>query len=170
MNDAPNGGETDPRALELGARVQALEDPEEPLRVAHVEADAVVADEQYRLGPLAPGADLDSCLGPRAGVLRGIPDQVLEHEPQELRIALHFGEIADLPGDVPPGGLGLEDPPHLPHQACQVHPGAPELRAPDPREREEVIDERVHLLRGSENCGEVAPPGLIQAGLEVFRE
>jgi hypothetical protein len=61
----------------------------------------------------ATASHLDAGLGPRAGVFEGVADEVLEHQPQE---------IADPPIDAPPGGLGLEDRQHLPHQACQIHP------------------------------------------------
>ena len=50
---ALHGGEADARALELGGVVQALEGAEELVGVGHVEARAVVADEEDGLAARA---------------------------------------------------------------------------------------------------------------------
>ncbi|MCY1546794.1 hypothetical protein D9M68_828090 [compost metagenome] len=69
-------GQTDPGALEILAAVQAFEDAEQLVGVAHVEADAVVAHKDDRLifvtGLLGQTADLDGRLLTRLGELQGV--------------------------------------------------------------------------------------------------
>ena len=93
VDDALDVGEPDARALELGAAVQALEDAEEPVHVAHVETYAVVSDRKDDLMAVAGCANFDSGPTIRAGVLEGIADEVLEHEPHELRVSLRRGQL-----------------------------------------------------------------------------
>src|SRR5262249_11863644 len=60
MDDPLHGGKADSSAFESVGPVETLEDPEELVHVSHVEADAVVPDEQrHRLILLVQAPDLD---------------------------------------------------------------------------------------------------------------
>src|SRR5260221_102003 len=67
-NNALDGREPDPGALEFLIRVQALEHAEELLGIRHVEAGAVVAHEIGAAPVAGNGADLDSRVGALAGI------------------------------------------------------------------------------------------------------
>src|SRR5262245_17040999 len=96
--DPLHRGETDARSLELGRRVQPLEDPEELRRKGHVEASAVVAHEVHRLPVLLRGAELDAALGLVARELPRVPEEVVEHHPEEATVpfCLQVGRDRDL--------------------------------------------------------------------------
>ena len=87
LHDAVHRGEADTGALVLGSGVQALEGAEQLLGVRHVEAGAVVPDEEDALGALAVGADLDARRGLLAGELPGVAQQVLERRGEQASIA-----------------------------------------------------------------------------------
>ena len=46
LNDAADIGQTNASAFEIRRGVQALKNPEELVRILHVEPDAIVADEK----------------------------------------------------------------------------------------------------------------------------
>src|SRR5262245_52124517 len=68
-HDALHDGEADAVALEAGRRGQALEGAEQARRVAHVEADAVVAHRVLDLAVAPHAGDLDARRGAGARVL-----------------------------------------------------------------------------------------------------
>src|SRR5262245_56745594 len=79
--------QTDAGALELLGRVQALERGEQLVRIAHVEPRAVVAHEVRGLAVDDRPTELDARAVAVAGELPGVPEQVLQHRPQQARIA-----------------------------------------------------------------------------------
>ena len=87
LDDAADGRQADAGALELVVPVQALEHAEQLARIAHVEADAVVADEDVLLAVRVADADLDHRVRPRPRVLHGVVDQVREHLQHQVGIA-----------------------------------------------------------------------------------
>src|SRR5207237_6228312 len=97
LNDAPDVGEADAGALEVRAAVQALKDAKQFLGIFHVEAHAVVADEDNRLSLRLEGADLDAGLGAGPGVFEGVGQQVDEDQPQQRRVAANIWQRPDHP-------------------------------------------------------------------------
>jgi hypothetical protein len=104
-NDDPAyGREADPGALELLARMKALEGSEEPLRVRHREADAVVAHEERAIAspigvalrrPQLRAPDLDQGALARGRELPRVAEEVLEDRAQEARVALDVQPLRD---------------------------------------------------------------------------
>src|SRR3954454_9040920 len=90
LDDLAAHGQADARALEARARVQALEDDEDPLVVLGVDPDAVVGHGEAPGAVVALGADRDA-RGLVAAELDRVADQVLEHQPQQRRVALDGG-------------------------------------------------------------------------------
>src|SRR5207245_7398253 len=100
VDDAPDVRQADPRALELLRAMETLEHAEELGGVLHVEADAVVADEDH---DLVAGAVLHADLDPRvialARVLDRIGHEVGQGQPQHRGIPRHAGQGRDAPVD-----------------------------------------------------------------------
>src|SRR5262245_9293018 len=59
VDDAADIRQADTGAFKFAGAVQALEHPEELVRIAHVEPHAIVADEQDGFPLVAGGADFD---------------------------------------------------------------------------------------------------------------
>jgi hypothetical protein len=66
--------------------VQALERPEELLRVRHVESGAVVANEKHGLAAVLVTADLYPSVSDRSGELPAVSQQVFEHDLQQPQL------------------------------------------------------------------------------------
>src|SRR5271154_2452885 len=79
MDDALHIREPDAGALEFPYRVQPLEDGEKFIRISHVEAGAIVADETNKLTVLRNLTHLDVRIIALAGELPGIAEKVLKH-------------------------------------------------------------------------------------------
>ena len=77
------------RVLLVGRNVQALEDAEELVGVAHVEAGTVVAHEILDDIPLELVTDLDHRRLALPRVLDGVEDEVLRDAPGLDRVTLH---------------------------------------------------------------------------------
>src|ERR1700756_4025608 len=100
MHDALNRRQTDTRAFEGLLRVKPLEDAEQLVRIFHVEADAIVSNEQHYLMVFVfHASDLDLCLGTCARELWGFGDEVNQNEPQHGTISIPFGQRIELPND-----------------------------------------------------------------------
>src|SRR6185503_4386800 len=77
MDDPPHVREPDTGAFEVVRAVEPLKDPEQLVRVLHVEADTIIPNEYDRIAMRIPRrADLDAGLRPRARVLHRIREQV----------------------------------------------------------------------------------------------
>ena len=95
VNDPRDGGQADAATLEFFGFVQALEGREDAVGVLHVEADAVVAHEEYPLSIDCFAAEFDLRRGFLAGVFPGVLQQVLHHDAQQLRVAEGRAAIFD---------------------------------------------------------------------------
>ena len=85
-DDAGDGGEADAGALEVLVAVQAVEGVEELVRVVHVEARAVVADEEGLL--LRVPAEVDDGRVYLGGELDGVAEEVFEGDAEELGVGV----------------------------------------------------------------------------------
>src|SRR6266516_1543106 len=130
--DALHDRQPEPAALEVGRRVQPLERVEQLVRVPHAEARPVVPDEVDLLAVGPVGPDRDPGRGPPAGELPRVGQQVLQHQPEQLRVAaagqpLGDGHL-DLPARVGGPQLGHDQPGQLGqvHRLpAQLDPGGP---------------------------------------------
>ncbi len=146
MDHALNNGQSDASALELVRPVQALENAEELVGVAHIESGAVVADEidGFR-SPLA--ADFDFGLIPaRAGVFEGVGDEIGPSLPQQGGIAPAGREIADPDGYDPLRLLGLHIDEDALYQLVDFHRLLRQGGPAQAGEGEQIVDQRPHPL------------------------
>src|SRR5947209_11247983 len=86
MYDALHGRQSHACAFKIFLAVQALEDPKKLVRVLHVEAYAVVADEDYILFPLPGFANLNDSRITGARVFYGVRKKVREDLFHQARI------------------------------------------------------------------------------------
>src|SRR6266404_4333769 len=100
LNDPPHVSEADAGAFELSCRMQALEHAEEFVGILHVEAYAIVADEERGFVVRLGGADLDSGPLALAGVFQGIGKQIDDGLAKHERITLDNRQAADLPVNI----------------------------------------------------------------------
>src|SRR5262245_58041477 len=88
VNDTLHGGQADACAREIPLTVQALKSPEQFRAVGHVEAGAVVANEIDHPAVTLPNPEFYVCPEVLACELPGIAQQIFQHDPQQLAIAL----------------------------------------------------------------------------------
>ena len=79
VNNALHRGQTNARTFEILGPMQPLENAKEFVLVLHVEADAIVADEDDSLLILLVVIDFDDGLFTRASKLERVGDQVLKN-------------------------------------------------------------------------------------------
>src|ERR1041385_6778466 len=108
LRDALDVGQSDPSAFGFVEWMQPLKNAKQFVRVFHVEADSVIADEKNGLLLRLRAADLDDRLGARAGVFQRIGKEVDYRLPKHERVALHFGQRPDLPDDVAPFDIATQ--------------------------------------------------------------
>src|SRR5216117_2490007 len=85
VHDALHGREPDAGSGIFGCGMQPLERAEELVGIRHVEARSVVADEKGPAPAILQGADFDAWPGRLRGELPGVPDEVIEGGPQQMR-------------------------------------------------------------------------------------
>ena len=108
LNNSLDGGQAHARPFEVFGAVQALEHSEEFVGVLHVEAHAVIAHEHSGRFLLMLKSYFDDGLLPRAGKLDGVREQVLKNLLHQSGIALHEGQLANLPFNLPTPALGVK--------------------------------------------------------------
>src|SRR2546426_9687670 len=131
-DDAPDGGETDAGALEVGSGMQSLEYAEQLIRILHVEAGAVVPDHE---GPAAVRFDrgeLDPRLRLLRGVLPAVPEQIVEDHAQQARVASRLEPRGNREFHLSFRGGPLQGGHDLLRLAAQVYVLGPDLRPGDP--------------------------------------
>src|SRR5713226_10052427 len=161
-DDAHDGGEPDARALELGRGVQALEHAEQLVRVLHVEAGAVVPDHEGPAAVDVDGAEFDARLRLLGGVLPAVAEEILEDNPQQTGVSLRLEPRGDREFHLPFWGGVLQLGYDVLRDAAQVHRLAAHLRAGDPRELEQVVDQHPHSLRGRAHPLQGISPRVVQ--------
>src|SRR6266545_7856263 len=138
-DDAADRREADAGAFELRRGVQSLEHAEQLVRVLHVEAGAVVPNQERVRSVHFDGSEFD----PRPRLLRrvlpAVAEEVLEGHPQQARISPRReprgnGEFR-LPCRRGPLKLGGDVPRH----AAQVHDLGPHLRTGDASKSQQVV-------------------------------
>ena len=88
FDDPLNDGESDPRSFVLLALMQPLEDPEELVRVLHIEAGAVVANEEHGAFGGFTGTDLDARGRLVLRILERVAQQVDEDLLQQVGVGV----------------------------------------------------------------------------------
>src|SRR5579864_4554394 len=89
VNDPLHRGQTDARAVEVFAAMQAMEDAEHLTGILHVESYSVVPHEQNALSIGQNGAYFDYRRTATPGEFDSVGKQVSEHLPGERRVALN---------------------------------------------------------------------------------
>src|SRR5579863_5067676 len=146
-HDPVHDGQPDAGTFELIRGMQTLEDAEELLRIAHVEARAVVAHVVHRLISLTERPELDAGRIPAAAEFKRIGEQIDQYLLNQRRIAPAVGELPDLNHGRRAGARGGEPGEDLQSQRAQRHAQALERRAAHAREMQQVIDELAHASR-----------------------
>ena len=142
--------------------MQPLEDAKELVRVAHVEARAVVAHEPNVALPLLLTTNLDHRGLALARVFEGVRQEVQPHLAEQRRIAQARRQFADAHFDLPSYPLGAEVFEDASHEWIGMHGLFVQRRATEPRKGEQVINEHPHFLRTLPDRLQVAPAFLGQ--------
>src|SRR3954453_4937600 len=161
LDDLAAHGEADARALVARARVDALEDHEDPAGVLLVDADPVVLAAEAPEAVVALGRQADD--GRRvAAELDRVADQVLEPPPQPPRIPAHGGQRAGL--DRRAGLLDRrgEVGAHARDQLAAVDVAARQLAPPDAPERDPAVDQVLHPPRPVDGEFDVGVGALVE--------
>ena len=150
--------------------MEALEGAEQLLGVRHVEARPVVAHEVDRAALARLGADLDAGVRLLARELPGVAEQVGEDHAQQAAVASCHDPAphGDLHRPARLGGLQLLD--HLERDGAEVDLGFFERRAREPRQREQVVDQLPHTLRGVANAVQVVAAAVVEAVAGVLQQ
>src|SRR5579872_2250022 len=85
LDDLAAHGQADAGTRVGAALVEALEQPEDPLRVLAVDADAMIGDGEPPVGTIAGGPDHDPWFGAAAELDR-VAQEVLEHGDQQRKL------------------------------------------------------------------------------------
>ncbi len=133
LDDAADGRQADARTLELVVPVQTLEDAEQLARVAHVEADAVVADEDVLIVLSGADPNLDHRVRARPRVLHGVVDEVREHLQHQVGIARDRRQRPEPPLDDALAALLAHLIDRALHQLVERRDFAPHLHVADSR-------------------------------------
>src|SRR5690625_868174 len=127
VNHALNGGQANACARELRLVVEASKVREQLLGMLHVEARTVVPDEEHPFTILLPDAEHHAGVVAQGGVLPGVLQHVLQHDPQQVRVALHPAVAVRLELDGPFGLPFVQLAGELLRYAHEIDAGAVEL-------------------------------------------
>src|SRR5690348_13814619 len=97
-----HGSETDSSAFEFFCAMEALENPEEFIHIFHVEADAIITNEDGVPAISFGRAHLDDGFLTGPGVLNGVGEEIGKDLLHQAGIALDRGQLAYVPLDVAP--------------------------------------------------------------------
>src|SRR5688500_16882001 len=156
LHDTADVRQADAGPFELRGAVQALEHAEQLVAVGSVEADTVVLDADDDLVVLLDCENLDARLGTRARVLHRVGEQVEKYLVQQGTVAADVGQLLQSPVDLAIPDFGLELGDDRLDEAVEIHWRTAHRRATDAREREQIVDELTHALRGFANALEPA--------------
>ena len=152
LDDALRRAEAYAVAFEFSP-VKPLEGLEKIVLIGHVEAGAVVLDEECRL---LPGeAELDKRHRFEGAIFPGVAEEILQQLLEQGVIAHDYQFSLDAAFDLPTRIELLQHAEHRLRQFAQVHPLLPDLRPPDPGRLQQVIDESPHPFRGVDDPAQV---------------
>src|SRR5581483_8570192 len=120
-DDALHDRQADAGAFKILRAMQPLEHPEQLVDVLHVEADAVVADEEDLLAAAVLRADLHRGFAARPRVFEGVVDQVHKHLLEQRGVAPNRRQVADRDLYRAPFGLPVQLRQHLFHDDGGLH-------------------------------------------------
>src|SRR4051794_38534434 len=155
-DDARRQREPEPGAV-VAVGVQTLEDLEELVLVAHVEADAVVADEVDGAVAVAIRAELDLRGLARRAVLDRVREQVRVDLAEQRGVGLHLGQRSDVEVDDMAVALRELVRDELLHDHVDVDRALVELLVTEVGEREQAVDQLAHLQRVPPHESEITP-------------
>src|SRR5439155_2744437 len=139
--------QSDPGTLEFIGAVESLKDTEQLVRVLHIEADPIVADEYDHFVWLVDGPDFDLGSLPRRRILNGVRQQIDEHQAHHVRVGLHDRQFADAPDDLSAVDRRRDLLPRVADKRCQVDTRPDETRTAGSRKGQQVVDELPHPRR-----------------------
>ena len=169
-DDPAHGSQPYARPFELMLVVKELECLEELGRVLHVETDTVVFHEEADPTVFLGGAAFDARVGAPTRELPGVPEQVLQHDPDQRLVAV--SEEARRDDDLHLA-LGFRTPQiggDLPHQRRQVHFGSLQFDVRQPRQPQHVVNQLRHSLRAVADAPQIVISLLVQSSLIVLEE
>ena len=88
-----NVREADASPFEISGAMEALKDPEQLVRIARVEADAIIADKDNVLGLARAATDFNPSILARAGVLDRVTQQIDEDLAKQSRVRFDLGQF-----------------------------------------------------------------------------
>src|SRR5256714_1303660 len=168
IDDALDGGEAYPSALELVAAVETLERAEQLAGVRHVEARAVVADEVDCLATLLLPPESDLRRVALRGELPGVAQKVDEHDFQQSLVAARREPVLDVDRHRPLAIALAQLSDDRARELAQVDGLAAHLGSGDARELQHVVNQLGHLLARAAHLPQIALALLVQFVLVVF--
>src|SRR6266516_2675332 len=121
VHDALHGREPDAGAGIFGCGMKALKRAEKLVGIGHVEARSVVADKKGRAPAILQGADFDAGLGRLRGELPRVSDEILEGDPQQMRVSFGKHPVPDRDFHRAGGLALLQLAHHLLRDLAQLH-------------------------------------------------
>ena len=154
--------------------MQALEDDEDAIGVLGVDPDPVVGHRELEHVAVAPRRDLHARRLVAAELDR-VGDQVLQDEPEQRPLAVDLGQApAHLDGGAASPRSRARASSGVLHELADVDELALALDAADPREGEQVVDQRLHALGAVDGEVDVLLAALVElprvAALEHLAE
>ncbi len=162
-------GESQPDTDALRARVQLLEQLEDPLVVTWIDPHSVISHKEDLPAILPAGADLDERLFLPGGERGRILDQILEHFAQAHPVAVHHRQARRDPHR---DAFRLDDPiqrlERLLDQSFERHVFGRPSHPADPGELQQLGENAVHLIGRPRNALEILPRLVGASGFQVL--
>ena len=146
VHDALHGREPDARAVEVFRAVKPLEHTEQLVGVLHVEAHAVVLDEQHWCAVARGLANVDYRVRAWTGVLHRIRQEVRVHDADEARVAGHRRQRAEAPLDPAPRQLRRQVGDDGLHDLIQPGRLGTQVLAPQLSEMQQIVHQPAHVM------------------------
>src|ERR1700722_12117208 len=145
-NDALHRGQSNACALEIFGPMQPLKDSEQLILILHVEADAIVANEDDALAILQEMTDPDDRVLPRSCELKSVGNKVLKYLLDEDGVALDRRQVSDLPRDRSSHGVVLQQGNDLVNDRIQRYGLKFKVVPANPRQVQQFVNKQPHAL------------------------
>src|SRR5579863_4771002 len=162
VDDLPAQREPDAGARISVAGMQPLEDHEYPVAVGRLDPDPVVLAGELPLTILLPGRDPDHRRRVHPPELDRVADQVREQLDEQPALARYGGQPVDRDRRVAVLDGGFQLRYGAAGRLIQVDLAEVRAWLPDPRERQQVVDQALHPLGAVDRVGDVLLGPLVE--------
>jgi hypothetical protein len=126
--------------------VQALKGAKQLFSVSHAEAGTIVPHKVDRDSIGSSHANLNLSVCAPARKLPRIADEILEHDLKHSRVSVDHHPGVNWQANLPFGVRTTDGDRNFLSQLCQVHRTEPEIRPANPRQLQQVVNQRGHSL------------------------